>query len=271
MRALPTLDFAFNPDDLDPIASVIEQEAVWNEAPPADANYYQVHTQKGHLVYAIGGSTVCHTRDAVFTVLPNHAFWVPEGVQHKFFHSPGASSGYLFLTKNYHSKLPRTCCSVYLPEYLLAGFRHLAESDPITGFTERQKRLFQVLYEELCYQSVRPLISLPLPKDRRLRQVAFELMNDPGAKKTQEEWAESVFMSGRTFARLLKRETAMTFLQWKTQIQLDAAIQMLPGSEPINLIAYQLGYSSPSAFSAMFRRQMHVTPQEYRDSCRQRG
>jgi AraC-like DNA-binding protein len=46
------------------------------------------------------------------------------------------------------------------------------------------------------------------------------------------------------------------------------AIEALEAGTPIQSIAFDLGYSSASAFIAMFQRQAHCTPQQYRRQAR---
>jgi AraC-like DNA-binding protein len=55
----------------------------------------------------------------------------------------------------------------------------------------------------------------------------------------------------------------MTFTRWRQQARLLAAVQMLANDRPVTEIATELGYDSPSAFSAMFRKALGSSPTEY--------
>lgn len=55
----------------------------------------------------------------------------------------------------------------------------------------------------------------------------------------------------------------MSFSKWRQQARLLSGIRMLAEGVPISTVAMDLGYESPSAFSAMFRRALGVAPSEY--------
>jgi AraC-like DNA-binding protein len=78
-----------------------------------------------------------------------------------------------------------------------------------------------------------------------------------------EQWARSAGASGRTLARLFRRETGMSFGAWRQQARLIEALTRLGAGEPVTHVALDLGYDSPSAFTAMFRRSLGVTPSRY--------
>ena len=58
-------------------------------------------------------------------------------------------------------------------------------------------------------------------------------------------------------------ETGMTFSKWRQQARLLCGIRMLAEGMAISTVAIDLGYESPSAFSAMFRRALGIAPSEY--------
>jgi len=47
----------------------------------------------------------------------------------------------------------------------------------------------------------------------------------------------------------------MTFGQWRQQLRLLRALELLETGEKVVDVALQLGYESPSAFATMFKRQ----------------
>nr|WP_256352227.1 AraC family transcriptional regulator [Pseudomonas gingeri] len=83
--------------------------------------------------------------------------------------------------------------------------------------------------------------------------------------RTIEQWSEVVGASTRTLIRLFIKETGITYRQWVQQVRLAQALTMLEAGEPINRIADSLGFASPSAFSAMFKRILGESPRDYLD------
>ncbi len=55
----------------------------------------------------------------------------------------------------------------------------------------------------------------------------------------------------------------MTFGSWRQRLRLLTAIARLADGRPVTAIAYDLGYESPSAFVAMFRRELGTPPGRY--------
>jgi AraC-like DNA-binding protein len=52
----------------------------------------------------------------------------------------------------------------------------------------------------------------------------------------------------------------MTVGQWRRQCRLLLACERLARGESVLEVALALGYASPSAFSAMFKRELGVAP-----------
>jgi AraC-like DNA-binding protein len=70
-------------------------------------------------------------------------------------------------------------------------------------------------------------------------------------------------MSRRTFTRLFRKETGLTFSAWRQQACLFAAMPRLAADEAVTTVALDLGYDSPAAFTTMFKRLMGVPPSRY--------
>ena len=67
----------------------------------------------------------------------------------------------------------------------------------------------------------------------------------------------------KTVHRLFAKETAMSFAQWRQQARLLRALQRIAGGDRIIDVAFDCGYASQSAFTAMFRRHFGMPPSEF--------
>jgi transcriptional regulator GlxA family with amidase domain len=80
--------------------------------------------------------------------------------------------------------------------------------------------------------------------------------------------AAMVRMSGmpeRSFKRRFQQATGMSPLEYVHTLRLEEAKQMLESSDaPIEAIASEVGYEDPGFFSRLFRRQVALTPAQYR-------
>lgn len=56
----------------------------------------------------------------------------------------------------------------------------------------------------------------------------------------------------------------MSFGEWRQRLRFLAAIEALDSARSVQEVAFDLGYSTASAFIAMFQRQAGCTPEQYR-------
>lgn len=79
---------------------------------------------------------------------------------------------------------------------------------------------------------------------------------------------QMVALSGlpeRTFKRRFARATGMSPLEYVHTLRLEEAKQMLEaGDDPVEAIAWEVGYQDPSFFARLFRRRVSLTPAQYR-------
>lgn len=93
--------------------------------------------------------------------------------------------------------------------------------------------------------------------------MAAALQADPGDGRSLSEWGRHAGASGRTLARLIERETGMGFARWRTQLRIAAALPRLAGGATVTRVAHEVGYATPSAFVAAFRRTLGAPPGAY--------
>jgi AraC-like DNA-binding protein len=102
-----------------------------------------------------------------------------------------------------------------------------------------------------------------LPADKRLRSLCEAVLDDPVRHTTLDDWARDAGASPRTVARLFRQELGTTFVQWRHQVLLAKALALAARKMPMGSIAAELGYASPSAFTAMVRRSVGAPPSEF--------
>jgi AraC-like DNA-binding protein len=68
--------------------------------------------------------------------------------------------------------------------------------------------------------------------------------------------------------RLFVHDTGMSFDRWRIHVRLRAALPLLAEGQPVSRVARLVGYATPSAFLAAFRRTVGTSPSRYlgRDS-----
>ncbi|SHL22883.1 helix-turn-helix domain-containing protein [Paraburkholderia terricola] len=67
----------------------------------------------------------------------------------------------------------------------------------------------------------------------------------------------------RTLARVLIRQTGMSFGRWRQQLPLMLAVRWLGAGASVQQVADDLGYESASSFVSMFRKNLGSPPARY--------
>lgn len=81
-----------------------------------------------------------------------------------------------------------------------------------------------------------------------------------------DQAAEFANMSSSYFSKLFKRLTGVNFITYVTRAKMDAAKDMLAGTDmSIVNIAYELSYSETNYFGKAFKKVVGLTPTEYRE------
>jgi AraC-like DNA-binding protein len=126
----------------------------------------------------------------------------------------------------------------------------------------RERRLGVLILDEL--RRAQPVsLGVDLPQDKRLRALCEAILEDPTRHATLEAWARDTGASARTVARLFREELGTSFARWRERVLLAKAVSLASKKRPMSHIAAELGYSSPSAFSAMVRRSVGMPPSRF--------
>ncbi|HEY4017759.1 MAG TPA: AraC family transcriptional regulator, partial [Pseudonocardiaceae bacterium] len=190
---------------------------------------------------------------------PGRALWIPAGVVH----STGASVAMNLRSLNLDpDRCPLNWAQpmvIAVPALLRELIVHLGDADLIGP---ARRRAEGVLFDLLAPVPT-TVLEVPEPKDERLMTVSAALRADPADDRTLNQWGQLVGASARNLARLFLADTGMTFGQWRTQLRLQAALPLLARGMAVGRVAGRVGYATPSAFVAAFRRAVGVPPAAY--------
>ncbi len=218
------------------------------------------------LVFAAAGVMTVETEAGSWVVPPQRAVWVPAGLDHELVMHSRVALRSLYFRADRPGLPARAAALAVTPlarELILRLVETPAETPgevPASG--GRRERLTALLLEELQGVALDAL-HLPLPHDRRARRVALALVERPGDGRRLEDWATLVGATPRTLLRHFQRDTGLGFAAWRQQARFLAALPRLAAGEPVTGLALDLGYDSPSAFVAAFRRVFGTTPGRY--------
>jgi AraC-like DNA-binding protein/mannose-6-phosphate isomerase-like protein (cupin superfamily) len=217
---------------------------------------------RAHLFYCAEGVFQIVRKEATWMVPPSQAVWIPSNVEHSAYATQPVALLSLFVDASATAGLPDDCRVVHIAPLLRELILKAVEVGNEYAATGTHARLMQVVLDELQGLVPAPL-SLPLAADKRVRQLCEALLAHPADERSLEAWAPRVGASARTLARLFVSETGLTFAEWRRQMRLLEAIDRLGKGQTVTRVALDLGYESPSAFIAMFRRTLGASPGKY--------
>lgn len=103
-----------------------------------------------------------------------------------------------------------------------------------------------------------------ISRELTIEQV-ISYLNDNYAAATLKSTATFFNYSSEYISRLISRKTGKSFSEWRLEIQMQHASELLSKSHlPIDLISQQIGYSERRAFDYAFKKYFQVTPAQYR-------
>lgn len=217
----------------------------------------------GQLAFALKGVIRLLTPRRTWTLPPSRAIWLPSDIDHEL-HAVGDSE----------------VCNVYIEpdtfpwpwtEPAAIATTSLVRDLAITlsaggeryAPDSREALAGALLLKMLAEIPALPESGIPLPRDERLLKICEHMMNAPESERTLDAWGEQLGATGRTLASHFKAETGLTFGMWQRQLRVAEAITRLATGHTVRKVSDELGYSTPSAFIAMFRQVTGESPQRY--------
>ena len=214
------------------------------------------------LVYASQGVMTVRTEAGTWVVPAQRAVWIPAGIPHSVQMSGAVSMRTIYLRARMVRRLPRACCVINVSPLLQQLIVHLCSYGKLIRRSKVHAHLIDVLVDQLEAVKTVPL-QLPTPSDQRAARVAAALQSDLGESRSVDWACKKAGASKRTIERLFRQETRLSLGKWRQQLRLLRSLQLLAAGEKITSAALEAGYSTPSAFIAMFRKALGTTPRKY--------
>lgn len=225
------------------------------------------HTHaRAQVVYATTGILQVGAKDAMWSISPQQALWVPPAVEHELRATGAFGLRTIYIHPDIARKLPSYPCVIAITRLLKELILYAAhmESDYLPRGYEAQ--ILSAIPAVL--NTINPMpIQLLVPTDPRLQSMVKFLFEQPADTRPLGFWAETTGASERTMLRQFIRETGMSYKKWRSHLKLVHAMALLSKGVSVTSIAYTLGYNSPSAFVSIFRREMGQSPARYISSC----
>ena len=224
--------------------------------------HWEAHSHPTHeLLWNEAGASTAEVDSRVWTITPTIGLWMPAGVVH----TGSAQAGTWMRAAQFGPKVVESISdepvAVEVSTLLRLLLRRLVE--PELG--QRSRALTQDLVIDLVRPSSHAVV-LQVPRADVLAPIVEAVMDDPADPRGLQDWSREIGVSSKTLARAFERETAMGFSRWVLAVRVQHAVRLMSGGHALEDIAYVLGYATPSAFSAAFKRATGLTPSAFRAS-----
>lgn len=235
---------------------------------PKNGIYLKHQHGCGEFNFCYRGVMKIHIDDKHFLVPPQYGLWLPPRVEHIAFNNCEVVHCSLYILSEYCESLPKQPTILLLNPLIRSILWTLQNNEIIFPETDKEKRLLQVLVDQLCEM---PKVDsyLPTSNDRILKPILQFLDDNPHSCLSLSQLARQFNTTERTLMRRSKQELGITLGEWRQRLRVIKALSLLGETDyTIESIAFELGYNSASALISIFRKLMRVSPAEFRKKLR---
>ncbi|AIR06230.1 AraC family transcriptional regulator [Cedecea neteri] len=214
------------------------------------------------LLHTLSGVVRVETEKGIWVVPPGRGVWLPAGTQHRLQITGNVAARTLFIDPFARADLPSVCQVVQISTLLRELIITSLQLPEAYAAGSRAERIYELILDEIRVIAVLPF-NLPEPQSPGLLALCRQIQAEPGKPWTNALAAERVNVSERTLLRHFRQQTGLAFSEWLRRARLMEALNRLALGQSVLRVALDLGYESHSAFSAMFRRTLGVSPSDY--------
>lgn len=230
---------------------------------PASFELAEHWHRRSQFLYAASGVMAVSTPEGAWVAPSERAVWIPGGMPHAVRMVGTVKTRSVLIDTDACPNRGKSCQVVGVSQ-LLRQLLVAAADLPIEYDEEgRDGLVMQLLLAEIDCAPLIPL-AVPFPSHPAIARRCHTFLAQPDATATIDEWSDGLAMNRRNFTRIFRRETGMSFAEWRQQACLSVALPKLAAGESVTSIAMDLGYDGPGNFSTMFKRVLGVPPSHYR-------
>jgi AraC-like DNA-binding protein len=209
--------------------------------------------------YAVTGVMEARVEGRRFLCPPHYATWIPADALHACHNRENVKFVSIYIDPDLCAGMPEKACTLALSLLIKAILADFAGRRITVPETEADQRLALVLVDQLL-KAPRRESFLPVSDDDLLQPVIDALQADPSDRRSLAEWARSLQTTEKTLSRRFQGQLGISFNEWRQRLKLVVSLSLIEDGRSVQSIAKTLGYNSPSAFIAMFRRLTGTSP-----------
>ena len=187
----------------------------------------------------------------------------PPNMQHVGLNRREVLQSSLYVAGELCGALPTKPQALMVSPFMRSVLDHSREST-LDHKSQRHLLLLTVFLDELA-ETPQTGTFLPASGHPALAEILHYLESHPEDNRSVAELAHAAKITERTLARKCKQDLGMPLTEWRSRMRVVNAIAMIVEGKNVESIASEFGYSSASAFIAMFKKLTGVTPSSYRE------
>ena len=230
---------------------------------PNDAIFPSHIHSWGEFVCSHNGVVQVMVEQEQYLVPPQYGIWIPPNVQHVGLNRREVLQSSLYVANELCGMLPPKPQALMVSPFMRSVLDRARES-VLDYKCQRHLRLLTVFLDELA-ETPRTETFLPASDDEVLGRILHYLENYPGDSRSVVELAHDAKITERTLARKCRQDLRIPLTEWRNRMRVVKAIAMIKEGKSVESIASEFGYSSASAFIAMFKKLTGATPASYRE------
>lgn len=242
---------SFNPDELDNSVLGIAAELGQHDS--------GIHRHDmGQMLFCKQGSMRITLEKSLCMLPPARVAWIPPQMDHRVKVNEVVGYRSIYMNCKRYSCLPEQLTVLTASPLLRETLERIAVAPFNTDWESGSyANILAVCLDEIASAPLE-LTLLPLPNDRRLRHLITLDMPPPLYVLSRDIGA-----SEKTISRIFRRETGLSYQQWRQQWRLNKSIEMLSEGRSQSAVACKLEFSSDSAFTTFFKNMVGYPPKVY--------
>lgn len=213
----------------------------------------------GKIGFALTGVMEVSAADRRFLSPPHYATWIPPDTLHQCHNRDSVRFVSIYLGTQLCDAMPDVPCTLALSPLVRAILADFQAREVTVPETDDDVRLARVLMDQFAKARRCPSY-LPVTDDPLIQPITDALQARPNDRRSLADWAEMSGTTERTVSRRFQRCLGISFNEWRQRLKLVVALSRIDQGDAVQDIAQDLGYSTPSAFIAMFRKLTGASP-----------
>jgi AraC-like DNA-binding protein/quercetin dioxygenase-like cupin family protein len=217
--------------------------------------------RRAHLICPLVGALQVNVESEAWFVAVGQALWLRPSTYHAINVRKSAIVQFVYVYGGDLADGP-TSGRINVPPLLRGILDELRTMPRLCQRAGPLDRLTSVMLDQVTHADCLSRLA-ECPAERRLAAIYQLITCDPSNRRSLSQLSREAGVSVRTVERLLKVHCSTTFRDWRERIILGLAFDRLAHDRRITDVAFDLGYSSASAFISAFKKHTQCTPRQW--------